>query len=118
MEFTTMNAVDYRVEIIGGQVTPPTDSTELGLQLEVFNRGNTQARIRGSFALLSPAGTLVGRGSITDTRYMPGQRKNSLATWAGALPLSGPYTCVVSLSYDRVGLEPTTLIYEVPFAVK
>lgn len=117
MMFTTLDAAEYNVEIMGGQITPPSASAELALQLDVRNRGTAHARVRGSFAILNSAGRLAGRGSIEDKRYLPGQRKLMEIGWAGELA-PGEYTAVITLSYERVGAEPATLLYELPMTVK
>jgi hypothetical protein len=117
MMFTTLDTSEYNVEFMGGQISPPTASSEFGMQLDVRNRSTTHAGVRGAFAILNATGMLAGRGTIEDKRYMPGQRKTLQATWAGELP-PGAYTCVITLSYNRVGMEPATLFYELPFEVK
>lgn len=117
MMLTTVDASEYNVEINGGQVTPPTTSAELGLSLDVQNRGTVHARLRGAFALLDETGRLAGRGAVEEKRYLPGQRKPLNANWSGTLR-PGRYTCIVTLSYDRLGAEPASLVYELPFEVK
>lgn len=117
MMFTTTDAAEYSVEIVSGQITAPSASAELAIQLDVNNRGTAHVRMRGAFAILNSSGGLVGRGAIPEKRYLPGQRIMLRAGWAGLLP-AGKYTTVVTLSYDRVGLEPSTLIYELPLIVQ
>lgn len=117
MMFTTADAAEYNVEIMGGRVAPPTATSELKMQLDVRNRGTTHAGVRGAFAILNAAGALVSRGAIGEKRYMPGQRKILHTTWAGELQ-PGRYTCIVTLSYDRVGMEPATIVYELPLDVE
>jgi hypothetical protein len=117
MMFTALDTTEYNVEIIGGQISPPTASSEFGIQLDVRNRSTAHAGVRGAFAILDAAGALAGRGTIEVKRYLPGQRKTLQAAWAGELK-PGIYTCVTTLSYNRVGLEPATLVYELPFEVK
>jgi hypothetical protein len=116
MMFTTVDAAEYNIEIVGGKITPPTISTELGLQLDIRNRGNAHARVRGTFAILNASAALAGRGTIKEVRYLPEQRKMLDTSWAGELP-PGRYTAVITLSYDRVGMAPATLAYELPFMV-
>jgi hypothetical protein len=117
MMFTTLEAAEYNLEIMGGQITPPSASAELAIHLDVRNRGNAHARVHGSFAILNSSGVLVGRGAIKEKKYLPDQRKMLDTGWAGELP-PGKYTAVVTLSYDRVGMEPATLLYEPPFVVQ
>jgi hypothetical protein len=117
MMFTTLDAAEYNVEIMGGQVTPPSASAELAMQLDVRNRSNAHVRVRGSFAILNSSGVLAGRGAIEEKRYLPDQRKTLETGWAGELP-AGKYTAVITLSYDRVGMEPATLLYELPLIVQ
>jgi hypothetical protein len=117
MMFTTLDAAEYNIEIMGGQISPPTASAELAMQLDVRNRGNAHVRVRGSFAILNSSGVLAGRGGIEEKRYLPDQRKMLEAGWAGELPL-GKYTAVITLSYDRVGMEPATLLSELPLVVQ
>lgn len=116
VRLATEDANEYVVEILGGKVQPPTPSTPLELEVDVRNRGTVHARLRGLFAILDAKGMLAGRGKIEDVRFLPGQRNMLKVPWAGELPI-GRYTAVVTLSYDRVGTEPTTLIYELPFEV-
>jgi hypothetical protein len=117
MMFTTEDASEYNVEIMGGQISPPTASSELGMQLDVSNRSTAHAGVRGAFAILNASGALAGRGTTEEKRYLPGQRNALRAAWAGELP-PGTYTCVITLSYNRVGMEPATLAYELPFEVR
>lgn len=114
---TTEDTTEYNVEIMSGQIAPPTASSELEMQLDVRNRSTAHARIRGLFAILDTAGKLAGRGKIEEKRYMPGQRDVLKANWASALA-PGHYLAIVTLSYDRAGMEPATLVYEIPFDVK
>lgn len=116
MMFTTLDASEYNVEIMGGKISPPSQSSELEIQLDVRNRSTTHARVRGAFAILSMSGGLTGRGKIEEKRYLPGQRNNLGARWAGELA-AGKYTCVITVSYDRTGMEPATLVYELPLEV-
>lgn len=117
MLLTTVDASEYNVEIVGGQISPPTPSAELAIQLDVLNRGNAHIRMRGAFAILNSSGTLAGRGSIQEKRYLPGQRNILRTGWAGELP-PGKYISVITLSYDRVGMEAATLLYELPLVVQ
>lgn len=117
MLLTTTEGAEYNVEIMGGQISPPTGSREMEINLDLRNRGNAHAKVRGAFAILDASGKLTGRGNIEEKRYLPTQRTNLHSKWSGELP-PGNYTCVVTLSYNRVGLEPTSLVYEIPFTVK
>ena len=117
MVFTTLDTAEYTVEIMGGKITPPSESAELAMQLDVRNRSNAQVRVRGSFAILNSSGILAGRGSIEGQRYLPEQRKLLTTGWAGELA-PGKYIAVVTLSYDRVGMESVTLLYELPLVVQ
>jgi hypothetical protein len=114
---TTADAAEYNVEIMGGRLKPPTASSELEMQLDVRNRGTAHARVRGVYALLDAAGKFAGRGKMKDKNLMPGQRTAYQSWWAGQLA-PGRYVAVVTLSYDRVGAEPATVVYELPFEVK
>jgi hypothetical protein len=114
---TTEEAAEYTVEIMVGSVRPPTPSAPLELELDVRNRSTTHARVRGAFTILDASGRLAGRGRIQEKRFMPGQRGDYRAEWIGELA-AGRYTVVVTLSYDRVGMEPATLVYEMPFEAR
>lgn len=114
---STIGSSEYNVEIMGGHAEPPTSSSPLKLSLDVRNRSTAHVNLRGQFAVLNAAGGFAGRGRIDEQRLMPGQRSELAATWADELA-PGRYTCVVTLTYDRAGLEPATLIYEIPFEVK
>lgn len=117
MMLTTDEGAEYNVEVLDGKISPPTISSELELNLELRNRGTAHAKVRGAFALLDALGKLVGRGNIEEKRYLPTQRNVIKSLWSGDLP-PGNYICVATLSYNRVGAEPTSLVYEIPFAVK
>jgi len=117
MMLTTLDAAEYHVEIIGGQISPPSASTELAIQLDVLNRSTAHVSVRGAFAILNSSGALAGRGSIQEKRYLPDQQKLLQTGWAGELS-PGKYTSVITLSYDRVGIAPATLVYELPFVVQ
>jgi hypothetical protein len=112
----TEDANEYNIEIMGGKVLPPTISTPLELNIDVRNRGIVHARVHGLFAILDAKGGLAGRGKIEDNKFLPGQRNMLKVPWAGELP-AGRYTAVVTLSYNRVGMEPVTIVYELPFEV-
>ncbi len=114
---TTDEGSEYDVEIMGGRITPPTASSELEMTLDLQNRGTAHAKVRGAYAILNAAGTLAGRGKIEEKTYLPTQRKNLNSRWSGELA-PGNYTCVVTLSYNRAGLEPSSLSHEIPFTVK
>lgn len=117
MMLTTEDAAEYNVEIMDGGVRPPTASAPLELSLDVLNRSTTHARLRGTFTILNSSGAQAGRGRIQEKRFMPGQRAVYKAEWAGELA-PGRHTAVVTLSYDRVGMEPATLVYELPFEAR
>jgi hypothetical protein len=108
---------EYNVEVMSGKVTPPTASSELEMDLDIRNRSNAHARLRGIFAILDASGKMVGRGRIEEKRYLPGQRDSLKAPWSGELA-PGSYVAVITFTYDRAGLEPATLIYELPFEIK
>jgi hypothetical protein len=114
---TTEDAADYNVEVVNGSAVPPTAAAPLELQLGVRNRGTAHARMRGIFAILNTSGSLAGRGRFDEKSFLPGQRGTLKAQWTGELA-PGQYRAVVTLTYDRVGLDPATLLYELPFEVK
>jgi hypothetical protein len=114
---TTLDAAEYNLEIIGGRITAPTASTELAMELDLHNRGNAHVRVRGAFAILNASGVLLGRGSIEEKTFLPEQKNILPAGWAGELP-PGTYTSVITLSYDRVRMDPATLVYELPLVVQ
>lgn len=117
MMLTTLDAAEYNLEIIGGRIAAPTASTELAIELDLRNRGNAHVSVRGAFAILNASGVLVGRGSIEEKRFLPEQKNILPAGWAGELP-PGNYTSVITLSYDRVGMDPATLVYDLPLVVQ
>lgn len=117
MMLTTGTGSEYNVEIMGGNITPPTATSELDLTLDMRNRGNAHAKVRGAFAILDSAGKLAGRGAIDEKKLLPTQRKATTAKWSGELK-PGDYTAVVTLSYNRVGSTTTSLAHEIPFTVK
>lgn len=117
MMLTTEQGAEYNVEIMGGKISPPSVSSELELNLDLRNRGTAHAKVRGAFALLNASGALVGRGNIEEKRFLPTQRSFVKSNWAGELP-PGNYVAVVTLSYNRIGKEPTSLAYEITFVVK
>jgi hypothetical protein len=114
---TTSEGSEYNVEVMSGSITPPTASTEFQMNLDLRNRGTAHAKVRGAYAILNSAGTLAGRGTIGEKTFLPTQRKSLESRWSGELA-PGNYICVATLSYNRVGLEPSSLIYEIPFTVK
>lgn len=114
---TTDAGAEYNVEILNGGVNPPTATSALEMHLEVSNRGSAHARVRGLFAVLNASGILAGRGRFDEKILLPGQHDAVKTEWAGELG-AGEYRAIVTLTYDRAGLEPATLVYELPFAVK
>jgi len=117
MMLTTDVGAEYNVEITDAKITPPTATSELELNLDVHNRGNAHAKMRGAFAILDSTGQLAGRGTIEEKRILPTQQKPLKGKWAGELK-PGDYTCLITLSYNRIGMEPTSLVKEVSFKVK
>lgn len=117
MMLTTEEGSEYNVEIMGGRITPPTASSELEMNLDLRNRGTAHAKVRGAYAILNAAGKLAGRGEIKEKIYLPTQRKNLDSRWSGELP-PGNYTCIVTLSYNRVKSDASSITYEIPFTVK
>jgi hypothetical protein len=114
LSLTTQDATEYNVEIMTGQIAPPTVASPLEMNLDVRNRSTAHARVHGVFALLDASGKLAGRGKIEEKRYMPGQRASFKTAWVGEL-VPGRYTALITLSYDRAGMTPATLVYELPF---
>lgn len=117
MMLTTDEGAEYNVEVMSGKISAPTASSEMEINLDLRNRGTAHAKVRGAFAVLDKSGALVGRGNIEEKRYLPTQRDSIKSRWSGDLP-AGNYTCVVTLSYNRFGSEPTSIVYEMPFTVK
>lgn len=117
MLLATEGSSEYNVEVMGGRAVPPTSSSPLEMQLDLRNRGTAHAGVRGIFAILNAAGVVAGHGRIEEQRYLPGQRATSKARWAGELA-PGHYTAIVTLTYNRAGMEPNSLVSEIPFDVK
>lgn len=113
---TTEDATEYNLEIMDAKVKPPSSSSTFEMDLDLRNRSTTHTRPKGVFAIFDTAGKLAGRGKIEGKRFLPGQRRGLKVPWAGELA-PGRYMVVVTLSYDRVGTEPATLVYELPFDV-
>ena len=114
---STIGSSEYSVEILGAHAEPPTSSSPLKLSLDVRNRSTAHVTLRGQFAVLDAAGGFAGRGRFDEQRFMPGQRNELATAWANEL-VPGRYTAVVTLTYDRAGPEPASLVYEIPFEVK
>jgi hypothetical protein len=114
---TTTEGSEYSLEVMNGKVIPPTASSELELILDIRNRGTAHAKVRGAFAILNASGALVGRGNLNEKRFLPTLRDTVKGNWSGELA-PGNYTSIVTISYDRVGLEPSSMVYEIPFIVK
>ncbi len=114
---TTEKGSEYNVEIMDAKLSPTVSSGEVELNLDLRNRGTAYAKTRTKYAILDSSGKLVAHGGIPEKRLLPSQRKTVSGKWAGTLP-SGSYNCVVTVSYDRVGLEPISLVEEIPFTVK
>lgn len=112
----TLDANEYNIEVMGGVVAPPTESSPLAVDIDVRNRGTVHARVQGNFAILNERGELAGRGKLEGSRFLPGQRNILKAAWAGTLT-PGKYTALVTFSYDRINMEPASLVYEIPFTV-
>lgn len=117
MMLTTEQGAEYNVEAMDASVAPPTASSEMELAVDLRNRGNAHAKVRGAYAILDSLGHLAGRGSIDEKRFLPTQRNTIKSKWSGELK-KGDYICVVTLSYNRVGLPATSLVREIPFSVK
>jgi hypothetical protein len=113
---TTETGAEYNVEIMGSKITPPGAASELELALDIRNRGTAHAKLRGAFAILDSTGKLAGRGTIDEKKLLPSQRNIIKGRWAGGLK-PGDYTCIVTLSYNRAGLDPVSFVQETPFKV-
>lgn len=114
---STEGSTEYNVEIMNGSVVAPTSSSALEMQFDLRNRSTAHVHMRGVLAILNGAGKLVGHGKINEKRYMPGQRAILQTHWAGELQ-PGHYTAIATLTYDRAGMQPATLVYEKSFVVK
>jgi hypothetical protein len=114
---STVGSSEYNVEVMGGRAEPPTPASPLKLSLDVRNRSTAHVTLRGQFAVLNAASGFAGRGRIDEQRFMPGQRNELAAAWADELA-PGRYTAVVTLTYERAGLEPASLVYEIPFEIR
>lgn len=112
----TTGAAEYGVDILSGEVSPPTASSELAMRIDLRNGGTAHVRMRGAFAIINSSGGLAGRGVFEEKRFFPGQRNTLQGGWAGVLS-PGKYTSVITLSYDRVGMQPASLAYEIAFVV-
>jgi hypothetical protein len=110
-------ASKYDVAVLGGEVSPPTATSELLADLDVINRGDAHARFAGMFAILDGNGRLAGRGRIEEKRFFPGQHDTYRVRWAGELA-PGHYTLIVTLKYDRAGADPGSLLHELRFDVE
>lgn len=115
--FATDDNSEYNVEVAGGKVTPPSISSPFELNLDINNRSTAHASLRGAFAIFDQTGKVAGRAKIEGKRFLPGQRGLLKAPWTGELA-PGKYTALVTLSYDRAGAEPASLVYELQFEVK
>lgn len=115
--FATDPGSQYNVRIARGALEPPTATTPLAIALDVANMSNAHVILRGTLVLLDSAGRIAGRGQIEEQRYLPGQRFLLRALWRGELA-PGKYTAIVSLTYQRAGMEPATLACRMPFDVK
>ena len=102
---------NYDIEITKSKVLPPTDVSELELSLDFINRGNVHAFIKGVFAILNEKGDLVGQGKVEDRMILPGQHRSVFGHWSGTLP-AGNYTILSTISYERVGQQPASLVDE------
>jgi len=114
---STIGNSEYNVEIMSGLVASPTPAAPLKILLDVRNRSTAHVNLRGQFAVLNATGGFAGRGKIDEQRFMPGQRNELGAAWANDLS-PGRYTAIVTLTYERAGLEPASLAYEMTFEVK
>jgi hypothetical protein len=117
MMLTTETGAEYNVEIMGSKVVPPTASAEMELSLDLRNRGTAHAKVRGAYAIVDSAGKLAGRGKIDEKRFLPTQRNSITSKWSGELK-PGDYTAIVTLSYDRVNMDPMSLVQELSFQVR
>jgi hypothetical protein len=114
---TTTEATEYNVEIMGVKIAPPTTSSSLALEVDVRNRSTAHTHVAGAFALLDSAGKLVGRGNIKQKRFLPGERNKFNTAWTGELS-AGRYLAIITITYDRVGDDPATVIYQIPFSTQ
>ena len=113
----TEDKSEYNLSVAGAKVLPPTAASALEMQFDLNNSSTAHARVRGMFVILDAAGKIVGRGRVEEKRYLPGQRDFLNTTWAGELS-SGKFTAIVTLTYDRAGSEPASLISEIPFDIR
>jgi hypothetical protein len=111
---TTTEATEYNVEIMDVQLTPPTRATALELRVDVRNRSTAHTRLQGVFAVLDESRKLAARGRIQEKRLLPGERNILKAEWPGEL-IPGRYIAIVTLTYNRVGDAPASIVYELPF---
>lgn len=113
----TEKTSEYNVEVRSSKIDPPTASAPLEMHFDLHNRSTAHAMVTGKFAILSAEGKVAGRGKIEETRFLPGQRNTVTSAWAGQLA-PGKYTAIVTFTYNRAGLDPASLVSEVPFEVQ
>lgn len=106
----------YQLDLIGRKLSPPSATKPLELELQLRNNSTVHLRLRGSFAILDNLGAMAGRGKFEPVKVLPGQSKRMNLPWAGELS-PGAFTALVTVTYDRIGMEPATQVYEIPFVV-
>jgi hypothetical protein len=103
----------YKAEISGAQLTPPSANRTLKLDFTLSNKSNTHIFPQTRLAILNSHHQLAGKAEGEVRRFFPQQQDRASISWSGTLP-PGNYSAVLTVAYglDKIETE------EFPFVVE
>jgi len=102
----------YKIELSGVKLTPPTASQPLDVSFDLLDAGNTHIFSLARVAILDADRKLVAKAESEMKRFLPGQKDSMNVSWTGTLP-AAHYTAVLSVAYGEDHIETQ----EIPFDI-
>jgi hypothetical protein len=100
-------------DIAAPTVALQTEASNLTVTTEVSNTGHEPAIPKGSMAILSSVGKLVGRVPIESHRLLPGEHFNFAVEYPHALK-GGDYRAMLAFEADDGNVHTTNVAFAVP----
>jgi hypothetical protein len=94
------NTETYKIEVSDAKFSPPTANDPLKLVFTLANKGNSHIFPVIKVAVLNSKHEVVLKTEGETKRFLPGQKDQVSARWAGTLPL-GDYTAILTVLYGN-----------------
>ncbi|MBU0479263.1 hypothetical protein KKC91_11950 [bacterium] len=102
----TEGMVDRRGSIVSLTTGPPDENKGFDINLRFKNEGNVRIGAKGTVNIIDKDGNFFGREEFPEIKTLPGDIRESMATWLGRLPV-GEYFLVVTVDIggEEVAIE-------------